>query len=329
MKVFEEYIPETPEDLVGGAQRKLASSLLQDLENGIIHQKLLFIGPSGVGKTTIATMYAKKLLEGSSLSVAHVNCNEVALIDWVRNRFLPTWESQPITGKYKVWFLDEIHGFKGKAREAILPQLDAGNMPEHLIILAATTDPDDMPETLISRFSQYVLPRPSQKEIASFMMKLFESYDLYLEGTDGVPKGQTYEGRVARDILERSSGNIRSIVSYVGQVVNGSYTLSTYAEDSDPESLPFQFLYKGIPYSKAIKLFRASSDDPDAMASKLVAMAIKAVEDEKGGKNTQDRSRGVIRYLGGGLPVQYNAYDYRSKESALLKALLFVLEGPG
>ncbi|HKZ10155.1 MAG TPA: DNA polymerase III subunit gamma/tau [Rhodanobacteraceae bacterium] len=171
-------------ELVG--QEHVVKALTHALDSGRVHHAYLFTGTRGVGKTTIARIFAKSLNCERGMS-AHP-CGECAICKAVdAGRFVDLIEIDaasntgvddvrevienaqyaPAQGRYKVYLVDEVHMLSKSAFNALLKTLE--EPPEHVKFLLATTDPQKLPVTVLSRCLKFGLKRLLPEQIAGQM----------------------------------------------------------------------------------------------------------------------------------------------------------------
>jgi DNA polymerase-3 subunit gamma/tau len=176
--------PRQFEELVG--QEHVVRALTHALDSGRVHHAYLFTGTRGVGKTTIARIFAKALNCEKGMS-AHP-CGECAICKAVdAGRFVDLIEIDaasntgvddvrevienaqyaPAQGRYKVYLVDEVHMLSKSAFNALLKTLE--EPPEHVKFLLATTDPQKLPVTVLSRCLKFGLKRLLPMQIAGQM----------------------------------------------------------------------------------------------------------------------------------------------------------------
>ncbi|MEZ5464596.1 MAG: DNA polymerase III subunit gamma/tau [Lysobacteraceae bacterium] len=183
-------------ELVG--QEHVVRALSNALESGRVHHAYLFTGTRGVGKTTIARIFAKSL--NCETGVGADPCGECAVCTAVdAGRFVDLLEIDaasntgvddvrevienaqymPTRGRYKVYLIDEVHMLSKAAFNALLKTLE--EPPEHVKFLLATTDPDKLPVTVLSRCLQFNLKRLSEEQIAEQMRKILSAESIAFE----------------------------------------------------------------------------------------------------------------------------------------------------
>lgn len=179
------FRPRSFSDVVG--QAAATGALRQALSSGRIAQAYLFCGPRGVGKTSLARIVAKALncLNGKGVGgVAEEPCNEcdactaihegrsldVIEMDAATNRGIEEVRSlrenvsiAPAQLRYKVYIIDEVHMLTREAWNAFLKTLE--EPPPHVKFIFATTDPNNVPETILSRCQRFDLRRIGPADI--------------------------------------------------------------------------------------------------------------------------------------------------------------------
>ena len=201
--------PRRFEDLVG--QDHVVRALVNALDNDRLHHAFLFTGTRGVGKTTIARILAKSLNceegvssrpcgkcracveldEGRFVDLIEVDAASRTKVDDTRE-LLDNVQYAPTRGRYKVYLIDEVHMLSGHSFNALLKTLE--EPPPHVKFLLATTDPQKLPVTVLSRCLQFNLVRLTPEQIgdqlATILGKEGIEFDrpalsLLAEGADG------------------------------------------------------------------------------------------------------------------------------------------------
>jgi len=214
--------PKTFSELVG--QEHVVRALGNALENDRLHHAYLFTGTRGVGKTTIARILAKSLNcengvtahpcgecsvcrevdEGRFVDLIEVDAASKTGVDDTRE-LLENVPYAPVRGRYKVYLIDEVHMFSSHSFNALLKTLE--EPPPHVKFLLATTDPQKVPVTVLSRCLQFSLNRlPIEQIQAQF------EHILGAEGIEFVPE--------ALYLLARSAdGSMRDGLSLLDQAI--------------------------------------------------------------------------------------------------------------
>ncbi len=214
--------PRTFKELVG--QEHVVRPLVNALEHGRLHHAFLFTGTRGVGKTTVARILAKALNcergvtaepcgectacrevdEGRFVDLIEVDAASRTKVDDTRE-LLDNVPYAPTRGRYKVYLIDEVHMLSGHSFNALLKTLE--EPPPHVKFLLATTDPQKLPVTILSRCLQFHLKRLSEQAIAAQLRKILAA--------EGVEHD---EGSLA--LLARAAdGSLRDGLSLLDQAI--------------------------------------------------------------------------------------------------------------
>jgi DNA polymerase-3 subunit gamma/tau len=182
--------PHRFDELVG--QEHVVQALSNALDNDRLHHAYLFTGTRGVGKTTLARIFAKSLNceegvsskpcgkcsicrevdEGRFVDLIEVDAASRTKVDQTRE-LLENVPYAPVRGRYKVYLIDEVHMFSGSSFNALLKTLE--EPPEHVKFLLATTDPQKMPMTVLSRCLQFSLKRMTLEQITGQLRHILKS----------------------------------------------------------------------------------------------------------------------------------------------------------
>ncbi|MGH8204729.1 MAG: DNA polymerase III subunit gamma/tau, partial [Steroidobacteraceae bacterium] len=166
--------PRSFAELVG--QEHVRQALVNALDSGRVHHAFLFTGTRGVGKTTIARILARSLNcergvsstpcgecgacreidEGRFVDLIEVDAASRTKVDDTRE-LLDNVQFLPTRGRYKVYLIDEVHMLTAHSFNALLKTLE--EPPPHVKFLLATTDPQKLPATVLSRCLQFNLKR--------------------------------------------------------------------------------------------------------------------------------------------------------------------------
>lgn len=169
--------------------------LINALDHNRLHHAFLFTGTRGVGKTTIARVLAKSLNceigmtsrpcgkcsacvevdEGRFVDLIEVDAASRTKVDDTRE-LLDNVQYAPARGRYKVYLIDEVHMLSGHSFNALLKTLE--EPPPHVKFLLATTDPQKLPVTVLSRCLQFSLKRLSAEQISDQLIKILAAENI-------------------------------------------------------------------------------------------------------------------------------------------------------
>ncbi|MCG2580260.1 MAG: DNA polymerase III subunit gamma/tau, partial [Marinobacter sp.] len=176
--------PRTFEDMVG--QEHVLQALIHALENQRLHHAYLFTGTRGVGKTTIGRLLARclncetgvtpkpcgecsscqEIQEGRFVDLIEIDAASRTGVDDMRE-LTDNVQYAPTRGRFKVYLIDEVHMLTNQSFNAFLKTLE--EPPEHVKFLLATTDPQKLPVTVLSRCLQFNLKRMTPEHIAGHL----------------------------------------------------------------------------------------------------------------------------------------------------------------
>jgi len=166
LALYRKYRPEKWQEVEG--QSHIVEVLASSLSAGKVSHAYLFVGGRGLGKTTVARIFAKEL---------GVSENDVFEIDAASNRGIDDIRTLregvralPFDSKYKVYIIDEVHMLSKDAWGALLKTLE--EPPAHVIFILATTEFYKVPETIISRCQVFNFRKPSESVLKSLLLKV-------------------------------------------------------------------------------------------------------------------------------------------------------------
>ena len=228
--------PQTFADVVG--QEHVLTALANGLSLGRIHHAYLFSGTRGVGKTTIARLLAKGLncetgITSTPCGVCD-NCREIEqgrFVDLIEidaasrtkvedtRELLDNVQYAPARGRFKVYLIDEVHMLSRHSFNALLKTLE--EPPEHVKFLLATTDPQKLPVTILSRCLQFHLKALDAEQIRKQLEHVLTEETI------------TTEPRALQLLSRAADGSMRDALSLADQAIamgQGAVTTETVAQ---------------------------------------------------------------------------------------------------
>jgi DNA polymerase-3 subunit gamma/tau len=214
--------PRRFEQLVG--QPHVVQALANSLADNRLHHAYLFTGTRGIGKTTVARLLAKALNcetgivaepcgtcsactaidEGRFVDLIEVDAASRTRVDDTRE-LLDNVQYAPTRGRFKVYLIDEVHMLSTHSFNALLKTLE--EPPPHVKFLLATTDPQKLPVTVLSRCLQFNLKRFTAAQIQSQLEKIC--------GAEGIP----FEAAGLKVIARAADGSMRDALSLLDQSI--------------------------------------------------------------------------------------------------------------
>ncbi|SUB24069.1 DNA polymerase III subunit gamma/tau [Avibacterium avium] len=223
--------PQKFSDVVG--QKPVLTALANGLNENRLHHAYLFSGTRGVGKTSIARLFAKGLNcvngvtaepcgvcehckaieEGRFIDLIEIDAASRTKVEDTRE-LLDNVQYKPVQGRYKVYLIDEVHMLSRHSFNALLKTLE--EPPEYVKFLLATTDPQKLPITILSRCIQFHLKALDQQQIADHLSFILQQEKL------------PFEPLAIEKLAKAAQGSIRDSLSLTDQAIamsNGNITL--------------------------------------------------------------------------------------------------------
>ncbi len=193
-------------------QEHITDTLQRALKAGRINHAYLLTGPHGVGKTSIARILAFMINELPYSDTPHLDIIE---IDAASNRRIDDIRDlrekvhiAPVSAKYKVYIIDEVHMLTGESFNALLKTLE--EPPSHVVFILATTEVHKLPATIISRTQRFTFKPAERTKIAAHLRDIASKEDIKITNE-------------ALDLIaEHSEGSFRDSVSLLDQLVHTS-----------------------------------------------------------------------------------------------------------
>ena len=228
--LYRKYRPLTFESVVG--QQHIVSTLEHAVTEGRLSHAYLFCGPRGTGKTTMARILAKSLLcqgadaaraQGAAGCLPDGSCPECAAIaegthpdvyeldaasrtgvDNVREEIIGSVNFAPVRGAYKIYIIDEVHMLTTAAFNALLKTLE--EPPAHVVFVLCTTDPQKIPETILSRCQRFDFHRIGNEDIVGRLRFICEQ------------EGFSFDDDALEVVAKHARGGMRDALSTLEQL---------------------------------------------------------------------------------------------------------------
>jgi DNA polymerase-3 subunit gamma/tau len=216
------YRPQTFAEVVG--QQATLMALQHALDNNQVHHAYLFTGTRGVGKTTLARILAKSIncergvssrpcdtcemctsiTQGDNVDVIEIDAASRTRVEDTRD-LLDNVPYAPVRARFKVYIIDEVHMLSNHSFNALLKTLE--EPPEHVKFILATTDPQKLPVTVLSRCLQFHLRSLSIEQITQHLANVLQQENI------------NFEAAALVTVAECANGSMRDALSLLEQVI--------------------------------------------------------------------------------------------------------------
>lgn len=236
--LYRKYRPLKLADVVG--QDDTIRQLQTQLTNQKISHGYLFVGARGCGKTSVARIFAHEInhfdyqLEDNYVDIIEIDAAVFTMVENIRE-LRDKAMLAPTTGKYKVYIIDEIHMLSKNAFNALLKILE--EPPEHIVFIFATTNPEKIPATILSRVQIFHFKLADKSVMQPFLENICQK------------EGINIEKDALSLLIEQGGGSFRDSLSILDQLSNlhaDKSALITTEEVSSALGVPKQVLIQEL-----------------------------------------------------------------------------------
>ena len=328
--LYQKYRSSTFEEVVG--QEITVRTIKNAIRQNKVGHAYLFCGPRGTGKTTMARLLAKAVNcenpeeapcghcanciaanEGTHPDIIEINAANETHVEDIRD-LIERARLAPMVGRHKVYIIDEVHQLSSAASSALLKTLE--EPPENVIFILATTDPQKLLPTIISRCQQYSFYRIRTEEIRDHLLSIAEKEHIGMEPS------------AAEKIAILANGGMRDALSIMDQCasfgdseikeedVNRIYGLTSLQEQIDFLHDIFHNNLEGI--LNRVKAYDEKGIDMPQMTDQLVDILKDAVV------YAYTKNDGILRVLNG---EQASGICAEGNASMFMKMMDILMEG--
>jgi DNA polymerase-3 subunit gamma/tau len=227
--LYRRHRPRTFADVIG--QEHVVRTLRNAIEQGKVHHAYLFVGSRGTGKTSMAKMLAACLncVDGptvepcgvceSCVSIASATSMDVIEMDAASNNSVDdirelrdSVQYAPVTGRYKIYILDEAHMLSTAAWNAFLKTLE--EPPPSTIFVLATTEAHKIMDTVVDRCHRFDFRRPTVEQLATVVQRVAQK-----ESIEVAPEAVALVARNATGSYRDALGTLEQLVTYSGSAI--------------------------------------------------------------------------------------------------------------
>ena len=250
--LYQKYRSQTFDELVG--QQYVVRSIKNAVQEGKVGHAYLFCGPRGTGKTSMARLLARAVncedkehapcgkcenclaaIEGTHPDIIEINAANETHVEDVRD-LIERARLSPMMGQHKVYIVDEVHQLSSSAASALLKTLE--EPPEHVIFILATTDPQKLLPTIISRCQRFDFSKIKNEDIKNHLLDVANK------------EGVTLEEEAAEKLAILADGGMRDSLSILEQAI--AYTSGNITNDAINEIYGLASVSEKIKFLKAL-----------------------------------------------------------------------------
>lgn len=213
--LYRKYRSKSLDEIVG--QEHITKTLNNAIKSGKVSHAYLFTGPKGVGKTSIARILAHEINgipyndDSTHLDIIEIDAASNRRIDDIRD-LREKVNLAPVSSKYKVYIIDEVHMLTAESFNALLKTLE--EPPEHVVFILATTEFHKLPATIVSRTQRHTFRAVPKKQVVNHLADIAKNEDINISNE-------------ALELLaEHGEGSFRDSISLLDQLsqLSGSIT---------------------------------------------------------------------------------------------------------
>lgn len=202
--LYRKYRPQSFKEVVG--QEHITNVLEGSIKQGNVGHAYLFSGTRGLGKTSIARIFAKEIGCNSS-DLYEIDAASHTGVDHMRE-LADNVYTQPFESPYKVYIIDEVHMLSKSAFNAFLKTLE--EPPSYVVFILATTEESKLPDTIVSRCQRFTFKKPSRNVLAEVVTKVAKD------------EGFTLELQAAELTALLADGSFRDALSILQKILTSS-----------------------------------------------------------------------------------------------------------
>ncbi|MEI6237588.1 MAG: DNA polymerase III subunit gamma/tau [Candidatus Saccharibacteria bacterium] len=295
--MYRKYRSKKLEEIVG--QSAVTTALNNALKSNQISHAYLFTGPRGVGKTSVARILAHEVnnlqyINGElPMDIIEIDAASNRRIEEIRN-LREKVNIAPVSAKYKVYIIDEVHMLTKEAFNALLKTLE--EPPAHVIFILATTEAHKIPETIISRTQRYNFKLATNEEVVGHLKTIASKENIIIDDES------------IAVIAKHSGGSMRDAISILDQIRHSADKINAKIVRQNI-GVPSSSLLAGI-----IEAYK--SDNP-----KNIFMSLSSIEDD--GVSSNLLAAQLIDYIRESL-VAKNQILPTEEAIILIRELMFV-----